>query len=199
MKRLSLVITLCVAWISMFAQGISAYPKSVKNMLKTAEMDIKDFHCDSIIAAYPVYNIFRKKEFKDKRFDKIPTFKELEQYLDFKHPVLGNILVKTTDGEVWLLMGKPKDVDYFAYTKGSDKDKSFFSYLEKMKPDKIYLLFGQGFMTFEKDGKRQLYSRKREEVDLPELYKQMEYDLDHFNRFDFPRNKKTPLMIDYGK
>lgn len=199
MKRLSLVITLCVAWISMFAQGISAYPKPVKNMLKTAEMDIKDFHCDSIIAAYPVYNIFRKKEFKDKRFDKIPTFKELEQYLDFKHPVLGNILVKTTDGEVWLLMGKPKDVDYFAYTKGSDKDKSFFSYLEKMKPDKIYLLFGQGFMTFEKDGKRQLYSRKREEVDLPELYKQMEYDLDHFNRFDFPRNKKTPLMIDYGK
>lgn len=199
MKRLSLVITLCVAWISMFAQGISAYPKPVKNMLKTAEMDIKDFHCDSIIAAYPVYNIFRKKEFKDKRFDKIPTFKELEQYLDFKHPVLGNILVKTTDGEVWLLMGKPKDVDVFAYTKGSDKDKSFFSYLEKMKPDKIYSLFGQGFMIFEKDGKRQLYSRKREEVDLPELYKQMEYDLDHFNRFDFPRNKKTPLMIDYGK
>lgn len=199
MKRLSLVITLCIAWASMFAQGFSAYPKPVKNMLKTAEMDIKDFHCDSIIAAYPVYNIFRKKEFKDKRFDKIPTFKELEQYLDFKHPVLGNILVKTTDGEVWLLMGKPKDVDYFAYTKGSDKDKSFFSYLEKMKPDKIYLLFGQGFMTFEKDGKRQLYSRKREEVDLPELYKQMEYDLDHFNRFDFPRNKKTPLMIDYGK
>lgn len=199
MKRLSLVITLCVAWISMFAQGFSDQPKPVKNMLKTAEMDIKDFHCDSIIAAYPVYNIFRKKEFKDKRFDKIPTFKELEQYLDFKHPVLGNILVKTTDGEVWLLMGKPKDVDDFAYTKGSDKDKSFFSYLEKMKPDKIYSLFGQGFMTFEKDGKLQLYSRKREEVDLPELYKQMEYDLDHFNRFDFPRNKKTPLMIDYGK
>lgn len=199
MKRLSLVITLCIAWASMFAQGISAYPKPVKNMLKTAEMDIKDFHCDSIIAAYPVYNLFRKKEFKDKRFDKIPSFVELEQYLDFKHPVLGNILVKTTDGEVWLLMGKPKDVDYFAYTKGSDKDKSFFSYLEKMKPDKIYSLFGQGFMTFEKDGKRQLYSRKREVVDLPELYKQMEYDLDHFNRYDFPRDKKTPLMIDYGK
>lgn len=199
MKRLSLVITLCVAWISMFAQGISAYPKPVKNMLKTAEMDIKDFHCDSIIAAYPVYNIFRKKEFKDKKFDKIPSYEELKQHLDFKHPVLGNILVKTADNEIWLLMGKQLQTSEFVHIKGSDKDKSFFKYLETMKPDKVYSLFGQGYFVFEKDGKQQLYNRKRELCDLPEMYQQYGYDIEHFNRYDFPRDKKTPLMIDYGK
>lgn len=199
MKRLNAILILCAICMSMFAQGVCGHPKEVRNLLRTAEVYIDGFYCDSIVAVYPYYNIFRKKEFKDKKFDTVPTYTELEQYLDFKHPVLGNVLVKTSNNEIWLMMGKYNNVDDFAFIKGSDKDMSFFLYLETMKPEKIYSLFGQGYFVFEKDGKRQLYNRKRQECDLPEMYKQYGYDINHFNRFDYPRDKKTPLVIDYGK
>ena len=199
MKRLNTIIFLCAICTSMFAQGINDLDKQTKKYLETAEKYIEDFHCDSVIKAYPIFNVFRKKEYRNKTFDKIPTLAELEQFLDFKHPVIDHVLVKTTDNKVWALIGKYKDMDYYAYIKGNKKDASFFEYLETLKPEKIYSLFGKGYLTFEKDGKRNLYNRKRQISDLPDIYNGYNFDLDHFNHYDFPRDQHTPLMIDYSK
>ena len=199
MKRLNTIIFLCAICTSIFAQGINDLDKQTKKYLETAEKYIKDFHCDSVIKAYPIFNVFRKKEYRNKTFDKIPTLAELEQFLDFKHPVIDHVLVKTTDNNVWALIGKYKDMDYYAYIKGNKKDASFFEYLETLKPEKIYSLFGKGYLTFEKDGKRNLYNRKRQISDLPDIYNEYNFDLDHFNHYDFPRDRHTPLMIDYSK
>lgn len=199
MKRLNTIIFLCAICTSIFAQGINDLDKQTKKYLETAEKYIEDFHCDSVIKAYPIFNVFRKKEYRNKTFDKIPTLAELEQFLDFKHPVIDHVLVKTTDNNVWALIGKYKDMDYYAYIKGNKKDASFFEYLETLKPEKIYSLFGKGYLTFEKDGKRNLYNRKRQISDLPDIYNEYNFDLDHFNHYDFPRDQHTPLMIDYSK
>lgn len=199
MKRLNTIIFLCAICTSIFAQGINDLDKQTKKCLETAEKYIEDFHCDSVIKAYPIFNVFRKKEYRNKTFDKIPTLAELEQFLDFKHPVIDHVLVKTTDNKVWALIGKYKDMDYYAYIKGNKKDASFFEYLETLKPEKIYSLFGKGYLTFEKDGKRNLYNRKRQISDLPDIYNEYNFDLDHFNHYDFPRDQHTPLMIDYSK
>jgi hypothetical protein len=199
MKRLNTIIFLCAICTSIFAQGINDLDKQTKKYLETAEKYIEDFHCDSVIKAYPIFNVFRKKEYRNKTFDKIPTLAELEQFLDFKHPVIDHVLVKTTDNKVWALIGKYKDMDYYAYIKGNKKDASFFEYLETLKPEKIYSLFGKGYLTFEKDGKRNLYNRKRQISDLPDIYNEYNFDLDHFNHYDFPRDQHTPLMIDYSK
>ena len=199
MKRLNTIIFLCAICTSIFAQGINELDKQTKKYLETAEKYIEDFHCDSVIKAYPIFNVFRKKEYRNKTFDKIPTLAELEQFLDFKHPVIDHVLVKTTDNNVWALIGKYKDMDYYAYIKGNKKDASFFEYLETLKPEKIYSLFGKGYLTFEKDGKRNLYNRKRQISDLPDIYNEYNFDLDHFNHYDFPRDQHTPLMIDYSK
>lgn len=199
MKRLNTIIFLCAICTSIFAQGINELDKQTKKYLETAEKYIEDFHCDSVIKAYPIFNVFRKKEYRNKTFDKIPTLAELEQFLDFKHPVIDHVLVKTTDNKVWALIGKYKDMDYYAYIKGNKKDASFFEYLETLKPEKIYSLFGKGYLTFEKDGKRNLYNRKRQISDLPDIYNEYNFDLDHFNHYDFPRDQHTPLMIDYSK
>ena len=199
MKRLNTIIFLCAICTSIFAQGINELDKQTKKYLETAEKYIEDFHCDSVIKAYPIFNVFRKKEYRNKTFDKIPTLAELEQFLDFKHPVIDHVLVKTTDNKVWALIGKYKDMDYYAYIKGNKKDASFFEYLETLKPEKIYSLFGKGYLTFEKDGKRNLYNRKRQISDLPDIYNGYNFDLDHFNHYDFPRDQHTPLMIDYSK
>lgn len=199
MKRLNTIIFLCAICTSIFAQGINDLDKQTKKYLETAEKYIEDFHCDSVIKAYPIFNVFRKKEYRNKTFDKIPTLAELEQFLDFKHPVIDHVLVKTTDNKVWALIGKYKDMDYYAYIKGNKKDASFFEYLETLKPEKIYSLFGKGYLTFEKDGKRNLYNRKRQISDLPDIYNDYNFDLDHFNHYDFPRDQHTPLMIDYSK
>lgn len=199
MKRLNTIIFLCAICTSIFAQGINDLDKQTKKYLETAEKYIEDFHCDSVIKAYPIFNVFRKKEYRNKTFDKIPTLAELEQFLDFKHPVIDHVLVKTADNKVWALIGKYKDMDYYAYIKGNKKDASFFEYLETLKPEKIYSLFGKGYLTFEKDGKRNLYNRKRQISDLPDIYNEYNFDLDHFNHYDFPRDQHTPLMIDYSK
>ena len=199
MKRLNTIIFLCAICTSIFAQGINDIDKQTKKYLETAEKYIEDFHCDSVIKAYPIFNVFRKKEYRNKTFDKIPTLAELEQFLDFKHPVIDHVLVKTADNKVWALIGKYKDMDYYAYIKGNKKDASFFEYLETLKPEKIYSLFGKGYLTFEKDGKRNLYNRKRQISDLPDIYNEYNFDLDHFNHYDFPRDQHTPLMIDYSK
>ena len=199
MKRLNTIIFLCAICTSIFAQGINDLDKQTKKYLETAEKYIEDFHCDSVIKAYPIFNVFRKKEYRNKTFDKIPTLAELEQFLDFKHPVIDHVLVKSTDNKVWALIGKYKDMDYYAYIKGNKKDASFFEYLETLKPEKIYSLFGKGYLTFEKDGKRNLYNRKRQISDLPDIYNEYNFDLDHFNHYDFPRDQHTPLMIDYSK
>ena len=107
MKRLNTIIFLCAICTSIFAQGINDLDKQTKKYLETAEKYIEDFHCDSVIKAYPIFNVFRKKEYRNKTFDKIPTLAELEQFLDFKHPVIDHVLVKTTDNKViriWTIM-----------------------------------------------------------------------------------------------
>ena len=199
MKRLYLMIMLFAGCITMNAQGINGLDKQTRKYLETAEKYIDDFHCDSVVKAYSVFNAFRKNEYKNKKFDKIPSFAELEPLINFKNAIIDYVLVKTTDGMVWALIGKYKDMEAYAYIKGNEKDRSFFEFLETIKHDKIYSLFGKGYLVFEKDGKRNLINRKRQISDLPAMYEEFKYDLDHFNHYDFPRDRHTPLMIDYSK
>ena len=148
MKRLYLIFMMqCTMCIPMFAQGINGLDKQTKKYLETAEKYIDDFHCDSIVKAYSVFNVFRKNEYKNKKFDKIPTLEELEPLLNFKHSVIDYVLVKTTDDKIWALIGKYKDMEAYAYIKNNEKDRSFFEFLESAKPDKIYSLFGKGYIT----------------------------------------------------
>jgi len=200
MKRLTILITLCTMCINMLAQGISGYDKPTRKILLSAEKFIENFHCDSVVMAYTIYDIFRKKEFKDAKFTEFPTWEQLQEYIDFKHPVLDYVLAKTTDNEIWLLMGVRKNFDgeFYAYSQSADKDKSFFEYLETKKPEKVYSLFGQGHFVLENNGKRVLYYR-RQEAEVKDLYKDRENGLDFFNRYEFPKDKQTNLMKDYGK
>ena len=77
MKRLYLMIMLSAGCITMNAQGINGLDKQTRKYLETAEKYINDFHCDSVVKAYSVFNVFRKNEYKNKKFDKIPSFAEL--------------------------------------------------------------------------------------------------------------------------
>ena len=200
MRHLFITLALCAMCAPTFAQDNILKDAQVKKLLKTAESYIEDFHRDSIVKVYAIYDIFRKNEFKDTKFDKLPTLDDLEQYLDYKRPSLDYVYAKTTDDNVWVLIGKYENFDGFQYIKSADRDVSLFKYFEEtIKPDKIYSLFGNGFFVFEKDGKREMYNRRRQKCDIKDMYNGFDDGLDRFNRFDFPRGKKTPLMIDYSK
>lgn len=86
---------------------------SVKNMMKEAERSIPDFFRDSVSAYYPIFDVLTKKEFRNITFTQIPTYKEIEKYLDFDHKKL-NCIFTHSRGYVWYLAG-----DYF-------KNKSFY-------------------------------------------------------------------------
>ena len=129
MKRYTIIMILCLAWASSFAQGVCGHPKAERMLMRMAEVEIEGFFCDSVITEYPIYTDGEKAE-------------------------LDAVLVKTKDGVVWCL--KENDDDEITYEKNSENNVKLFKQLEAIKPDKIYLLPNEPqFFIAEKDGKKQ--------------------------------------------
>ena len=129
MKRLVVVILVCAAWTSMFAQGVCGHPKAERLLMREAEVEIDGFFCDSVMTEYPIYT-------------------------DAEHKKLDAVLVKTSDGVV-LYLREDKNSEGISYKKNSEKDVRLFKQLEDIKPDKIYLLPNEPqFFIAEKDGKK---------------------------------------------
>ena len=130
MKRFTIIIILCLAWLSSFAQGVCGHPKAERMLMRIAEVEIEGFFCDSVMTEYPIYK-------------------------DGEHAELDAVLVKTNDGTVWYLKENKND-DGISYKKNSEADVRLFKQLEIIKPDKIYLLPNKPeFFIAEKDGKKQ--------------------------------------------
>ena len=129
MKRFTIIMILCLAWASSFAQGVCGHPKAERQLMRFAEVEIDGFFCDSVMAEYPIYT-------------------------DGEHTELDAVLVKTSDGVVWYL--RENDADEISYEKNSENYVKLFKILEDIKPDKIYLLPNEPqFFIAEKDGKKQ--------------------------------------------
>ena len=128
MKRFTIIMILCLAWASSFAQGVCGHPKAERQLMRFAEVEIDGFFCDSVMAEYPIYT-------------------------DGEHAELDAVLVKTSDGVVWYL--RENDDDGISYEKNSENYVKLFKILEDIKPDKIYLLPNEPqFFIAEKDGKK---------------------------------------------
>ena len=125
LKRFSITILLCMAWASMFAQGVCGHPKAERMLMRMAEVEIEGFFCDSVMVEFPIYT-------------------------DGEHAELDAVLVKTKDGVVWYL--KENDDDEITYKKNSEKDIELFKFLDSIKPDKTYIQ--SGVIIAEKDGKK---------------------------------------------
>ena len=133
MKRFTIIMILCLAWASSFAQGVCGHPKAERQLMRFAEVEIDGFFCDSVMAEYPIYT-------------------------DGEHTELDAVLVKTSDGVVWYL--RENDADGISYEKNSENYVKLFKILEDIKPDKIYLLPNEPqFFIAEKDGKKQKVKR----------------------------------------
>ena len=133
MKRFTIIMILCLAWASSFAQGVCGHPKAERQLMRFAEVEIDGFFCDSVMAEYPIYT-------------------------DGEHTELDAVLVKTSDGVVWYL--RENDADEISYEKNSENYVKLFKILEDIKPDKIYLLPNEPqFFIAEKDGKKQKVKR----------------------------------------
>ena len=129
MKRFTIIMILCLAWASSFAQGVCGHPKAERLLMRFAEVEIDGFFCDSVMAEYPIYT-------------------------DGEHAELDAVLVKTSDGVVWYLR-EDKNSEGISYKKNSEKDVRLFKQLEDIKPDKIYLFPNEPqFFIAEKDGKK---------------------------------------------
>lgn len=129
MKRFTIIMILCLAWASSFAQGVCGHPKAERQLMRFAEVEIDGFFCDSVMAEYPIYT-------------------------DGEHTELDAVLVKTSDGVVWYL--RENDADGISYEKNSENYVKLFKILEDIKPDKIYFLPNEPqFFIAEKDGKKQ--------------------------------------------
>ena len=127
MKRLVVVILVCAAWTSMFAQGVCGHPKAERLLMREAEVEIDGFFCDSVMTEYPIYTDAEQKK-------------------------LDAVLVKTSDNVVWYLSDKGENKDGISFEKNSEKNIKIFNFLDSIKPDKTYIQ--SGIIIAEKDGKK---------------------------------------------
>jgi hypothetical protein len=127
MKRFTIIMIFCLAWISSSAQGICGHPKAERMLMRLAEVEIEGFFCDSVMAEYPIYTDAEQKK-------------------------LDAVLVKTSDNAVWYLSEKGENKDGISFEKNSEKNIKIFNFLDSIKPDKTYIQ--SGIIIAEKDGKK---------------------------------------------
>jgi hypothetical protein len=191
MKRTYFLILLSIVSLSAFTQQISKLDKSVNKMMKQAESYIPDFHRKSVTASYPIFNVLTKKEYRKLTFSQIPTYNQIDQYMDFDHLELDCILAKTPEG-IWDLKGKYENHDSFCYFK-SVNDK-LFDYLDSIKPDRVYYLFGQYyFVLIEKNGHRYLIKEINKQYQPCEIV-DIDPEITYFDTWYFPNKYKKLLF-----
>ncbi|WP_434503632.1 hypothetical protein [Prevotella sp.] len=191
MKRTYFLILLSIVSLSAFTQQISKQEKGVNKMMIEAEYYIQDFHRKAVTASYPIFNVLTKKEYRKITFSQMPTYNQIDQYIDFDHLELDCILAKTPEG-IWYLAGVYDNYDSFCYTK-SVNDK-LFDYLDSIKPDRVYNLLGESFLTLiEKNGHRYLIKEINKQYQPCEIV-DIEPDVAFFNTWLFPYNTKKSLI-----
>ncbi|WP_154655676.1 hypothetical protein [Xylanibacter oryzae] len=191
MKRIYFLILLSIVSLSAFTQQISELDKSVNKMMEQAESYIPDFHRKSVTASYPIFYVLTKKEYRKMTFSQIPTYNQIDQYIDFDHLELECVLAKAPEG-IWDLSGKYDDYDSFCYTKRAND--RLFDYLDSIKPDRVYNLFGEFFLKLiEKNGHRYLIKEINKQYQPCEII-DIEPDVTFFNTWLFPNNTKKALI-----
>ena len=191
MKRTYFLILLSIVSLSAFTQQISKQEKGVNKMMIEAEYYIQDFHRKAVTASYPIFNVLTKKEYRKITFSQMPTYNQIDKYIDFDNLELESILAKTPEG-IWYLAGVYDNYDSFCYTK-SVNDK-LFDYLDSIKPDRVYNLLGESFLTLiEKNGHRYLIKEINKQYQPCEIV-DIEPDVAFFNTWLFPYNTKKSLI-----
>lgn len=181
---------------SAFSQTNKFSNKDIEKWLIQADKYIPEFHRDSVICVYPIYYLLAKKECRKTKFDRIPTYNQIDSCMDFKHIELDKILVKTTNG-IWSLDGFDYLKKIYCYNRNSDRIVTLFNYLDSAKADKAYYLFGMFYLTLiEKDGERTMIKEMEntwQECKIPDLV-----DLEDWNIWLFPTNEeRLPPVIGY--
>ena len=153
MKRLFFILICFALLLPVMAQNAKAIDKAVQREMKIAERYIPDFHRKDVTKYYSACCLFVQKKYRELKFDSVPSYEQIEQYLDFSHTPVDEVLAKT-DRLTWRLMGKYTNHNSYCY--GKAESISLYEYLESVKADRAYYLFGQSelFILVEKDGVR---------------------------------------------
>ena len=160
MKKLIFILICSALWLPVMAQNAKKIDKGAQKMMKTAERYIPKFHRKDVIKYYPICCILIQKKYKKLRFDAIPSYEEIEQYLDFERTPVDMVLAKT-DEMTWDLMGKYTNNDSYCY--GKAKSIPLYNYLDSVKADRAYFLFGQhSTILIEKNGVRYLIKKLKD-------------------------------------
>ena len=196
MKLLTILFLSIFVSNSAFSQTNKFGDKKVEKWLKQADKYLPDFDRDSVISVYPIYYLLAKKECRETKFDKIPTYNQIDSCMDFKHVELDKVLVKTTNG-IWSLDGLDYSKKIYCHSRNSDREVILFNYLDSVKADKAYHLFGMFYLTLiEKDGKRTMIKEMEntwQECEISDLV-----DLEDWNIWHFPtKEKRLPPVIGY--
>ena len=191
MKRTYFLILLSIVSLSAFTQQISKQEKGVNKMMIEAEYYIQDFHRKAVTASYPIFNVLTKKEYRKITFSQMPTYNQIDKYIDFDHLELDCILAKTPEG-IWDLKGVYDNYDSFCYFKSINDN--LFDYLDSIKPDRVYNLFGQYyFVLIEKNGHRYLIKEINKQYQPCEIV-DIDPEITYFNTWYFP-NKYKKLRV----
>ena len=153
MKRLFFLFICSAFCLSVMAQNVKKIDKAAQREMKIAERYIPDFHRKDVTKYYSACCLFVQKKYRELKFDSVPSYEQIEQYLDFSHTPVDEVLAKT-DRLTWRLMGKYTNHNSYCY--GKAESISLYEYLESVKADRAYYLFGQSelFIRVEKGGVR---------------------------------------------
>lgn len=198
MMRLLIILFLSIfVSNSAFSQTNKFGDEKVEKWLKQADRYLPDFHRDSVISVYPIYQFSSKKEYWKIQFSNIPTsYSEIDSLMDYEHLVINEILAKTTNG-IWRLTGFDSTKKIYCGYRNSNALDKLFNYLDSVKAYKAYHLFGMFDLTLiEKDGKRTMIKEMEntwQECEISDLV-----DLEDWNIWYFPtKEKRLPPVIGY--
>jgi hypothetical protein len=188
---------------SVFSQTNKFGDKKVEKWQRQADKYIPEFHRDSIISVYPIYYLCTQKKYRRTKFDKIPTYSEIDPLMDYNHLQLDEILVKTTNG-IWRLDGFDSMKKIYSYSRNNNSDIRLFNYLDSVKADKVYFLFGCYWcILIEKNGRKMLRKKSKDtyiECDIADVFVD-EYpfnNVDNFILWYFSRKiRRSPPVIGY--
>ena len=183
MKRLFFIIICFALCLPVMAQNVKKIDKAAQREMKIAAIYIPAFHRKDVIKYYPVCFLLTQKKYRHLRFDSIPSYEQIEQYLDFNYTPIDEVLAKT-GAFTWNLMGKYSNHNSYCY--GCAKNITLYEYLDSVKADRAYSLFGNSsYIIIEKNGVRYPV-RKEDGKYIKCQLRDFVSDINEFNVFHFP-------------
>jgi hypothetical protein len=188
MKQVCIIIFCFLFALSTSAQSVKKIDRATKNRMRKAERYIPDFHRKDVVKYYSVCRLLTKKKYRNMKFDSIPSYVDIDQFLDFNHTPVDEVLAKTND-RIWLLVDKYSNHKSFLYR--SSKQDELYSYLDSIHADRVYNLFDQCYLV-EKSGVRypiKFVDGVYRKCDLKDHFD----DIFYFNLMIFPYDEKQFL------